>query len=83
MPQFVQRRLFRRGFVDELQRGGNFLDVFIGYIFDRVANLVNDALLNFGLGVAGGNGLAESVQVIDASDEDILNTPVSQFIQHM
>jgi len=81
--QFVQRRFFRRGFVDGLQRGGNLFNVFVRHVFDRVADLVNDAFLNLGLGVAGRNGLAEPVEVVDTRDENVLYAAVSQFIQHM
>ena len=40
------------------------------------------ALLDFRVGITGFDGLGESRQVVHAADEDVLNAPVFQFIEH-
>ncbi len=44
--------------------------------------MVNDALLDFGLGIARGNRLRKTVQVVHADDENVLNTAITQVIQY-
>jgi len=39
----------------------------------------DDTELHLGFGEDGGNGFGETLETIDAGDEDILNPPVPQF----
>lgn len=43
---------------------------------------MNDALLNFSLGIAGGSGPRELTQIIHTDEENVLNPAISQVIQH-
>lgn len=69
-------------FVDRLQIGRHLLKVLVGYIARGIADLVDDALLNLCLRIAGRNRLREACQVVHTGDEDVLYTTVFQVIEH-
>ncbi len=59
--------------------GGDRGIVLMGHVFERVSNLMDDALLDISVGKDGGDRLTESGQVVDGHHEDILDTPPLEF----
>lgn len=53
--QFKQRPFLSCSFVNRLQVSGDFLEILVRQLTGGVADLVNDALLNLGLWIAGRN----------------------------
>ena len=74
--QSVQSRgLIHRG-VDCLQVCHERLYVLVGYIFAGISELMDDAVLNLCLGEHRFNRCGKPSQIVRASDENILNTPI-------
>lgn len=48
-----------------------FLRILVGYIPGRITNLVDNALLNLGLRIAGGDRLRKAGEVIHTGNEDV------------
>lgn len=44
--------------------------------------MVNDTLLDLGLQITSGNRFGKAIKIVYADNEDILDTTVSQVIQH-
>src|SRR4029450_12771690 len=78
-PRFAQLqevafRLFAgAGLIDLFQIGHERLAVFPGDILQAVADLMDDAALDFGLQKDGMDGFFEAGQPINAGDEDVLD----------
>ena len=51
-------------------------------VLHGVADLVDDAVLNLGVGVDGFDGLREAFQAIHAGNQNVFYTPVVQIGQH-
>lgn len=48
----------------------------------RIANLVDDTLLDFGLRIVCRFGLREAGQVVNAGYKNVLNATIFQLVQH-
>lgn len=61
-----------------LERRGNLLDVFAGYIFDRIADLVDDALQDLCFGITSRDALQKAHQVVHTRYQNILYPAILQ-----
>ena len=68
--------------VDRFQIDHESLFIFPGNVFQTVADLVDDATLDFGFGEHSQDSLLEAGQTIHAGDQDILHTPALQISDH-
>jgi hypothetical protein len=69
------------GFVNALERSRHRLAVFPGDEIEAVAQKMNDdAGLNRGLRIPGGDGLWKALQAVDHGDQHILDTAVLQLV---
>ena len=68
--------------IDALEVGHKGLLILAGHILDRVSDLMNNAVLNLGIGVNAFNGLREAFKTIDTGNEDILNATVIEVCQY-
>ena len=83
--QFIKRRFSgveRGGLVYALQVGHEGFLVFRCHVLHGVADLMDDAVLDLGVGVQAFNGLGETLETIDTGDQDVFDTAVMQVCEH-
>ena len=80
--QGIQCRLLIYGGINCLQISHERLQVLIAHIFTGIAQLVDNAVLNFGLRKGGMDGRIKPGQIIRAGDENILYATVPQAVEH-
>lgn len=80
--QGIQCRLLVYGSINCLQISHERLQVLVGHILAGIAQLVDNAVLDLGLGKSGMDGRIKSGKVIRAGDENILHTTVPQAVKH-
>ena len=56
--------------------------VLVGHIFAGIAQLLDDAVLDLGLGKGGVDGRVESGQIVCTGDENVLYAPVFQAVEY-
>ena len=79
--QSIQGGLFINRSVDCFQVSHQEFQVLVGDIFAGVAQLMNNAILNLRLRVYSINCVGKPSQIVRASDENILYSPVPQTVQ--
>jgi len=72
--------MLRNSGIDHLQIGHEGLQVLVGHILAGIAQLVDNAVLNFGLWKDGAEGCVKSSQVVRAGDKNILYALIFQAI---
>ena len=80
--QSVQSGLFIYCRIDHLQICHQGFQILVGDIFAGVAQLVDDAVLDFRFGEYRLNRSGKAGQIIRTGDENILHAPVPQAVQH-
>ena len=78
----IQRDFSRFHSFSLINRLYEFLLVFAGYIFQRIADLVDDTKLDFGLGKDRVDRLWKAREAIDTSNQDVLQAAIVQVRQH-
>ena len=68
--------------VDRAQGAGNLLAVLPGHLRQRVPDLVNEATLDFGLGIHGSDGFRKACQAIHGENQHVVYAPVFELIEH-
>lgn len=69
-------------FIDRLQIGHERLLVLGSDVFHGVADLVDDAVLDFGVGVDRFDGFGEAFEAVHAGDQDIFDASVVEVSEH-
>ena len=70
--QGIQGSLLIYGGIDRLQIGHKCLQALVGHILAGIGQLVDDAVLDLGLGKGGVDGRVESGQIVCTGDENVL-----------
>ena len=80
--QCIQACLLARGIIYHLEVRRELLQVAVVHIFERVAQHVDDAALDLGLGEYGADCLLEAWQAVHAEEQHVLHAAVLQVAQH-
>ena len=73
----LHTRFFGGGAVNRFEVGAELFLLFVGNVLHGVADLVDDAPLNDGIGEDGFDGFGKSGETVHAADEDILHAAIS------
>ena len=80
--QSIQRCLLVYSGIDRFQIGHKGFQVLVGHVLAGIAQLVDDTVLDLGLGEGSMNRRVKPRQIVGAGDENILYTPVFQAVQY-